>query len=77
MNASNRLDAGPPHAATVLARIQESPTIFTLQLRFDDTAAQARRRGGHLAPLALGGVLDAGDHVADGIVHHSALTSST
>ncbi|MHB1076961.1 hypothetical protein [Thiobacillus sp.] len=29
MNASNRLDAGPPHAATVLARIQESPTIFT------------------------------------------------
>jgi len=44
MNMSNRLDAGPPHAATVLARIQESPTIFTLQLRLDDAAAQAAYR---------------------------------
>jgi NAD(P)H-flavin reductase len=44
MNASNCLDAGPPHAATVLARIQESPTIFTLQLRLDDAAAQAAYR---------------------------------
>ena len=38
------LDAGPPHAATVVARTQESPTIFTLQLRLDDAAAQAAFR---------------------------------
>ncbi len=35
------LDAGAPHAATVVARTQESPTIFTLKLRLDDAAAQA------------------------------------
>ena len=44
MNAPLSLDAGPPHAATVVARIQESPTIFTLQLRLDDASAQAAYR---------------------------------
>jgi len=38
------LDAGAPHAATVVARTQESPTIFTLKLRLDDAAAQAAFR---------------------------------
>ena len=41
---SQGIDAGPPHAATVVARTQESPTIFTLQLRLDDAAAQAAYR---------------------------------
>lgn len=40
----NAIDAGPPHAATVVARTQESPTIFTLHLRLDDPAAQAAYR---------------------------------
>jgi len=45
MNAPhNIIDAGAPHAATVVARTQESPTIFTLQLRLDDAAAQAAYR---------------------------------
>jgi len=44
MNAPHEIDAGPPHAATVVARTQESPTIFTLQLRLDDSAAQAAYR---------------------------------
>lgn len=44
MNAPFRLDGGPPHAATIVARIQESPSIFTLQLRLDDAAAQAAYR---------------------------------
>lgn len=44
-NAMSRpIDAGPPHAATVVARTQESPTIFTLRLRLDDPAAQAAYR---------------------------------
>lgn len=38
------IDAGPPHAATVVARTQESRGIFTLQLRLDDAAAQAAYR---------------------------------
>lgn len=38
------LDAGPPHAVTVVGRTQESPTIFTLRLRLDDPAAQAAYR---------------------------------
>lgn len=38
------IDAGPPHAATVVARTQESPTIFTLQLRLEDAEAQAAYR---------------------------------
>ena len=38
------IDAGAPHAATVVARTQESPTIFTLQLRLVDDAAQAAYR---------------------------------
>jgi NAD(P)H-flavin reductase len=41
---SHPIDAGPPHAATVVARTQESPGIFTLQLRLDDAAAQATYR---------------------------------
>jgi sulfhydrogenase subunit gamma (sulfur reductase) len=44
MNAPHGIDAGTPHAATVVARTQESPTIFTLQLRLDDAAAQAAYR---------------------------------
>ena len=40
MSMSSRIDAGAPHAATVVGRTQESPTIFTLQLRLDDAAAQ-------------------------------------
>jgi NAD(P)H-flavin reductase len=45
MNAMSReIDAGPPHAATVVARTQESPTIFTLRVRLDDAAAQAAYR---------------------------------
>jgi sulfhydrogenase subunit gamma (sulfur reductase) len=38
------VDAGPPHAATVVERTQESPTIFTLKLRLDDESAQAAYR---------------------------------
>lgn len=38
------IDAGPPHSATVMARTQESPTIFTLRLRLDDAQAQAAFR---------------------------------
>lgn len=44
MKTPPSLDAGPPHAATVVARTQESPSIFTLQLRLDDAAAQAAFR---------------------------------
>jgi len=44
MNAPQTMDAGAPHAATVVARTQESPTIFTLLLRLDDAAAQAAYR---------------------------------
>jgi sulfhydrogenase subunit gamma (sulfur reductase) len=44
MTAKPGIDAGPPHAATVVSRTQESPTIFTLQLRLDDAAAQAAYR---------------------------------
>jgi len=44
MNTPHAIDAGPPHAATVTARTQESPTIFTLQVRLDDAAAQAAYR---------------------------------
>ena len=44
MNAPNPIDAGAPHAATVIARTQESPTIFTLRLRLDDAAAEAAYR---------------------------------
>lgn len=44
MNASPEMDAGAPHAATVVSRIQESPTIFTLQLQLNDPAAQTAYR---------------------------------
>ena len=44
MNVRHSLDAGPPHAATVMARAQESPTIFSLQVRLDDPVAQAAYR---------------------------------
>jgi len=44
MNTPHAIDAGPPHAATVTARTQESPTIFTLQVRLDDAATQAAYR---------------------------------
>ena len=44
MTGGNGMDAGPPHAATVVSRTQESPTIFTLQLRLSDAAAQAAYR---------------------------------
>lgn len=44
MRTPHTIDAGPPHAATVVERTQESPTIFTLRLRLDDTAAQAAYR---------------------------------
>jgi len=44
MNAPHAIDAGAPHAATVVARTQESPTIFTLELRLDDAAAHAAYR---------------------------------
>ena len=44
MTAKPDIDAGPPHTATVVARTQESPSIFTLQLRLDDHAAQAAYR---------------------------------
>ena len=44
MNAPLGIDAGVPHAATVVARTRESPTIFTLRLRLDDAAAQAAYR---------------------------------
>jgi sulfhydrogenase subunit gamma (sulfur reductase) len=38
------IDAGAPHAATVVERTQESPTIFTFRLRLDDATAQAAYR---------------------------------
>jgi NAD(P)H-flavin reductase len=38
------MDAGPPHAATVMSRTQESPSIFTLRLRLSDAALQADYR---------------------------------
>lgn len=41
---SKPIDAGPPHTATVVARTQESPSIFTLRVRFDDPATQAAYR---------------------------------
>ena len=44
MIMANNVDAGPPHAATVVSRTQESPTIFTLQLRLNDAEAQAAYR---------------------------------
>ena len=44
MMALPEIDAGAPHVATVVSRTQESPTIFTLQLRFNDAAAQAAFR---------------------------------
>ncbi len=44
MTAKPGVDAGPPHTATVVARTQESPSIFTLQVRFDDAATQAAYR---------------------------------
>jgi NAD(P)H-flavin reductase len=44
MSARHAADAGPPHSATVVSRVQESPTIFTLRLRLDDPAAQAAFR---------------------------------
>lgn len=44
MNAPHAIDSGAPHAATVVARTQESPSIFTLRLRLDDAAAQAAYR---------------------------------
>ncbi|MDO9468234.1 MAG: FAD/NAD(P)-binding protein [Thiobacillus sp.] len=44
MTAPCAIDTGPPHAATLVARTQESPTIFTLRLRLDDAAAQAAYR---------------------------------
>lgn len=44
MKMPHPIDAGPPHAATVLERTQESPTIFTLKLRLDDAEAQAAYR---------------------------------
>jgi len=44
MNAPAWIDHGAPHAATVVARTQESPTIFTLQLCLDDAAMQAAFR---------------------------------
>ena len=44
MSASRPLDAGPPHAATVLARVDESPGVFTLRVRLDNPAAQAAYR---------------------------------
>ena len=44
MTAPCAIDSGPPHAATVMSRTQESPTIFTLRLRLDDAAAQAAYR---------------------------------
>lgn len=43
-DAPQAMAAGLPHAATVVARTQESPTIFTLQLRLADAAAQAAYR---------------------------------
>jgi sulfhydrogenase subunit gamma (sulfur reductase) len=42
--ARRGIDAGAPHAATVVSRTQESPSIFTLQLRLDDAIAQAAYR---------------------------------
>ena len=44
MTILNAIDAGAPHAATVVARTQESPTIFTLELRLNDPEAQAAYR---------------------------------
>lgn len=44
MTTMPEIDAGAPHAATVVSRTQESPSIFTLQLRLNDAAAQAAYR---------------------------------
>ena len=44
MTTPGAVDAGAPHSATVVARTQESSTIFTLQLRLDDAATQAAYR---------------------------------
>lgn len=44
MTESRVIDAGPPHAATVVTRTDESRGIFTLQVRLDDPAAQAAYR---------------------------------
>ena len=44
MTAPRPIDAGAPHTVTVIARTQESPSIFTLQLRLDDPALQAAYR---------------------------------
>lgn len=44
MSMPKRVDAGAPHVATVVARTQESPGIFTLQVRLDDAAAQTAYR---------------------------------
>lgn len=44
MSATHPVDAGAPHAATVVSRTQESPSIFTLQLQLNDAAAQAAYR---------------------------------
>jgi NAD(P)H-flavin reductase len=44
MNAPALPQARPPLEAIVMERTQESPTIFTLRLRLNDTAAQAAYR---------------------------------
>lgn len=44
MTTMPEIDAGAPHAATVVSRTQESPSIFTLQLRLNDAAAQGSYR---------------------------------
>lgn len=44
MSAHRPLDAGVPHAATVIARTQESDSVFTLRLAFDDPATRAAYR---------------------------------
>ena len=61
MNISSRLDAAPLHAATVVACLQESSTLFTLQVRLDDAAAQAAYRfaPGQFNMLQLDGVGEA------------------
>lgn len=44
MTQHETMDAGAPHAATVIERTQESPGIFTLKLSFDTPDVQARYR---------------------------------
>lgn len=58
MNTSSSLSTAPSHAATVVACLQESSTLFTLQLRLDDAAAQAAYRfaPGQFNMLQLDGV---------------------